>query len=210
MAEARNCARCGVEFTPRREHARFCSASCRMAWNAAHDGIAAAPAAAIDWCVTAMTDAAGRFAWARTWELPRAAATVGETVWWITMIDATLVRYHPRDYENTMAGQAPARRTTIEQTLGGLRYVRNQLGRSIDPAQLIRPAPGVVGGAGAAGWIWRPLPEPALAGMTPSAREWELSRYRDYQARLAGRDVARTLARCAAFLEQAAAGASAA
>jgi hypothetical protein len=93
----------------------------------------------------------------------------------------------------------------IEHTLGGLRYVRNLLGGSIDPAQLIRPGPGAVHSTSGAGWIWSPLPEPDLEGTPPDARGWELSRYRSYLARLAGRDVARTFARCAAFLEHAAA-----
>ena len=33
MAETRRCERCGKEFEPKREHARFCSARCRVAWN---------------------------------------------------------------------------------------------------------------------------------------------------------------------------------
>ena len=59
MLDVRECAQCGNEFTPLREHARFCSARCRMAWNHEHAGVAAAPAVAIDWSVTAMTEAAG-------------------------------------------------------------------------------------------------------------------------------------------------------
>src|SRR5579863_8250267 len=80
MAEIRMCAQCGLGFTPRREHARFCSARCRMAWNREHNGVAAAPAVAIDWSVTAMTEAAGRLTAATAWDLPRLSAAVGETV----------------------------------------------------------------------------------------------------------------------------------
>jgi hypothetical protein len=88
--------------------------------------VAAAPAGAIDWSVTAMTEAAGRLA-AAGWELPRLAAAVAETVWWVTLVDTTLARYHPRDYETALAG-ADARRRETEETLAGLRYVRKQLG----------------------------------------------------------------------------------
>ncbi len=102
-----------------------------MAWNREHAGVAAAPAVAIDWSVTAMTEAAGRLAVAGAWDLPRAAAAVGETVWWVTLVDATLVRYHLRDYERALASKAVRRRKT-EETLEGLRCVRNQLGRSVD------------------------------------------------------------------------------
>jgi hypothetical protein len=173
-----------------------------MTWNREHAGIPAAPAIAIDWSVTAMTEAVGRVAAARSWDHLRVAAVVAEAVWWITLVDATLVRYHPYSYETALAGKKVRRRRT-EETLAGLRYVRNQLGRSVDPAELIRRAE-APGDADPGAWTWSPLPEPGLDGLTPRARRWELGRYRAYQERLAGHDVARTLARCAKFLAQAA------
>jgi hypothetical protein len=211
MAELRECAQCGAAFAPRREHARFCSTVCRMAWNTERSGVAAAPLVAIDWSVTAMTDAASRFTWAGTWDLPRTAAAASETVWWITLVDATLVRYHRRDYETTLAAQPAERRRKTEETLAGLRFVRNQIGCSVDPAEFIR-RPDDVGGrasANAKAWVWRPQSAPSLKALSVSSRDWEMSRYRSYQARLAGRDVTSAFARCALFLEQAAAAASA-
>lgn len=169
-----------------------------MAWNREHGGVAATPAVAIDWSVVAMTEAAGRFSRGGTWSPAHAAAAVGETVWWVTLVDATLVRYYPREYESALAGE-PGRQRKIEETLTGLRYVRNQLGQSVEPADFICPD-----GAAATGWSWRPLPEPGLAALEPRAREWELSRYRAYQARLAGRDIGRAFIRCAVFLGRAA------
>jgi hypothetical protein len=171
-----------------------------MAWNREHAGVAAAPAVAIDWSVIAMTEAAGRLAVAGGWDLHRVAAAVAETVWWVTLVDATLVRYHPRDYEKALADKDVRRRKT-EGTLEGLRYVRNQLGKSVEPDEFVRPA---TGDDGAVGWIWRPLLEPGLEALAPRARQWELSRYHAYQGRLAGRDIARTFTRCTAFLAQAA------
>ena len=196
MGEVRQCAQCGLAFTPRREHARFCSTRCRMAWNRDHVGVASAPAVAIDWSVTAMAEAVGRVCAAGPWDPAHLAAAVGETVWWVTLVDATLVRYHPRDYECALADKSVRRRKT-EETLEGLRYVRNQLGKSVDPAVFIQP------GAGTA-WAWSTQPDPGLGELAPRARQWELSRYRAYQARLAGHDIGRTFARCAAFLAQAA------
>jgi hypothetical protein len=171
-----------------------------MAWNREHAGVAAAPAVAIDWSVIAMTESAARLAVAGAWDLHRVAAAVGETVWWVTLVDATLVRYHPRDYETALASKDVRRRKT-EGTLEGLRYVRNQLGKSVEPDEFVCPA---VGDDGAGGWAWRPLPEPGLEALVTRARQWELSRYRAYQGRLAGRDIARTFARCTEFLAQAA------
>ena len=201
MLDVRVCAHCGNEFIPQREHARFCSARCRMAWNHEHAGVAAAPPAAIDWSVTAMAEAATRLSsssW--TWDLPHLCEAVSDAVWWVTLVDATLVRYHPRNYEGALAGRSARRRET-EQTLEGLRYVRNQLGKSAEPASFIQPASG---GDPAAGWTWRPLPEPVLVGLGPRARKWELSRYRAYQKRLAGQDITETFTWCAEFLTLAA------
>ena len=47
---------CGTSFVPRREHARFCSAHCRAAWNREHMGDLKAGASALVWAITAMSD----------------------------------------------------------------------------------------------------------------------------------------------------------
>src|ERR1700722_15390689 len=163
VADVRECAQCGTPFTPQREHARFCSPRCRMAWNREHAGVAAAPAVAIDWSVIAMTEAAGRLAVAGAWDLHRVAAAVGETVWWVTLVDATLVRYHPRDYEKALADK-DVRRRQAEEAIEGLRYVRNQLGKSADPAGFIHLA------CGDGARTWEAMPEPGLAALAPRAR----------------------------------------
>ena len=194
MAEVRKCVQCGTPFTPGREHARFCSARCRMTWNHEHAGIAAAPAVAIDWSVTAMTEAAARLAAAQAWDPFRLAAAVAETVWWVTLVDATLVRYHPLDYATALAGKGAQRQQT-EETLAGLRYVRNQLGKSADPAGFVRPAR--ENGSPAA-WTWNPLPPSQQRGSTREA-----SPYREYRAQLAGRPLPEALKLTARFLTQA-------
>jgi hypothetical protein len=147
-----------------------------------------------------MTEAAARLSSSGVWDLPHVSETVSDAVWWVTLVDATLVRYHPRNYEGALAGRSAQRRET-EQTLEGLRYVRNQLGRSADPASLIEP---VSSGNPAAGWTWRPLPQPDLAGLGSRARKWELSRYHAYQERLAGHDITEAFTWCAEFLTLAA------
>jgi hypothetical protein len=171
-----------------------------MRWNDEHAGVAAAPAIAIDWSVAAMTEAARRLSTPAPRDLPRLAEAIADAVWWVTLVDATLVRYHPRNYESTLDGRRARRRET-EQTLEGLRYVRNLLGRSVGPADLITPA---AAGMTPPAWTWRPLPPPDVSGLGARARKWELSRYHAYQARLAGRDVAAAIAWCAGFLTLAA------
>jgi hypothetical protein len=210
VADVRDCAQCGASFAPRREHARFCGAGCRAAWNREHTGDPAAGEHALLWSLTAMGDASERLRRMRAWDLARALAVIGEAVWWITMVDATLVRHHPQAYDAAMAGQAPAERELVEETLAGLRFVRNQIGGQADLAEFAGPGePGpVAAGRQITGWVWKPVPAPALASLSARARAWEMTRYRAYQAQLAGHIIGEVFGRTAGFLKLAAADAT--
>ena len=201
MADVRSCEQCGSLFEPRREHARFCSAHCRTAWNRDRFGDPALGRNALGWSVTAMRDTAGLLAGLAGG--PRASAVIGEMVWWVTIVDATLVRHHPGVYDGVLAGQAPAQHSRVEGTLGGLRFVRNRLRGEAGCGDLIGPAPGGEDGLAVA-WRWRPVPEPPLESLPPRARVWEMSRHQAYQAHLAGRAADETFQVATAFLEAAA------
>ena len=209
MADIRDCEQCGTSFVPRREHARFCSARCRAAWNREHVGDLAAGASALVWSITAMSDTTDRLTRVRAADRPRAFTVISEAVWWVTMVDATLVRHHPDAYDGVLAGQSPAERQLVEETLAGLRFVRNQIGDEADLAEFIEP--GESGhGAGRGritGWTWRSVPEPALGSLPPRGQAWEMTRYRAYQAQLAGHTIGETFGRAAEFLKLAAANA---
>src|SRR5260370_18678320 len=69
------------------------------------------------------------------------------------------------------------------------------MGYYLDHAEFIQPASGAI-----AAWTWRPLPEPGLDTLPARGQEWELTRYREYQARLAGQPVGETFSRAPAFL----------
>jgi hypothetical protein len=209
VADSRNCEQCGTSFVPRREHARFCSVRCRVAWNREHTGDPAAGASALLWSITAMSDTTERLPRVRAGDRPRALAVIGEAVWWVTIVDATLVRHHQEAYDAVMAGHTPAERQLIEGTLAGLRFVRNQIGQEADLAEFVEPgAPGPGAGNGRiTGWTWKPVPEPALASLPPRGQAWEMTRYRAYQAHLAGRTIGEIFGRATAFLKLAAANA---
>jgi len=209
VADFRNCEQCGTSFVPRREHARFCSARCRVAWNREHMGDLEAAASALDWSVTAMSETIERLPRVRAWDRPRAFAVIGETVWRVTIVDATLVRYHPQAYDGVLAGQAPAQRQLTEGTLAGLRFVRNRIGDEADLAEFIdpgEPRPGA-GDRRITEWVWKPVPEPALVSLSPRGQRWEMTRYQAYRAHLAGRTLGEVFGRAAAFLKRAAANA---
>jgi hypothetical protein len=205
VSDTRTCDECGTVYEPRREHDRFCGAGCRAAWNSDRMGDPAGGASVLAWSVTAMGDAVARLGQMKAADQPRALAVIGEAVWWVTIVDATLVRHHPDVYDDMMAAQGPGRRRVIEEALGGLRFVRNRMGDEADLAEFIGS-----GGPGAreapiTAWRWQPVPQPAPGPLTPRGQAWEMTRYRAYLARLAGRAVGGTFGCTAEFLTMAAA-----
>ncbi len=223
MGETRRCERCGQDFEPKREHARFCSARCRVAWNReswslaaadqqkwgsenwAHEprGPQASGMSALSWAITAMRDTTERLGKARAHDQAQAFAVIGEAVWWVTIVDATLVRYYPDEYDAALAALPAARRRAVETTLGGLRFVRNRMGYYADHADFIQSGGDAQGGRDVriTEWTWRSLPAPAVADLPPRGQEWELSRYGAYQELLAGHRIGETFDRTSAFLD---------
>lgn len=190
-------------FKPLREHERFCSARCRLAWNGQDADGGQAGDAALGWSVAAMADAARLLATAGSLDLPHALAVIGEAVWWVTIVDATMIRYHREPYDQALAALDPAARKAAEGTFAGLRFVRNQMGYHTDPADFVEPraAPGGSGAAPVAAWTWKPVPAPA--GQTGKRGwAWVLDRHRQYQTHLSGRPVGEVIASAAAFLSQ--------
>ena len=166
-----------------------------------------AGASALQWAITAMSDTTDRLPQVGAWDRPRAFAVIGEAVWWVTIVDATLVRHHVGAYDAAMAGKRPAERQLVEETLAGLRFVRNQIGGKADIGEFIEPGearPGTGGGC-ITGWTWKPVPEPALAALPRRGQMWETTRYQAYQARLAAHTVGEIFGPAAAFLKLAAA-----
>jgi hypothetical protein len=201
MIDVRDCEQCGAPFTPRREHARFCSARCRVAWNRADRAQPAADQSALAWAIAAMSDAVARLPRVAGLDRPRAFAVVSEAVWWVTIVDANLVRYHPDVYDGELASRPGAERQLIEETLAGLRYVRNQVGNDIDRGHFIQSGAVAVDSGRAHDWTWTPLPEPSCESLSPRGLAWEMDRYRAYESRLAGRAVVATFGCAAPFLQ---------
>lgn len=218
MADTRKCERCGKLFEPKREHARFCSARCRVAWNREHVnpdkrvGARLAPEStddphtqesALAWSMIAMRETTERLGKVRARDRPQAFAVIGEAVWWVTIVDATLVRYHPEAYETALARLPQARRLLIEGTFAGLRYVRNRMGYYADHADFIEPRQSAAGDARdapIAAWTWKAMPKPPLNTLPPRGQAWELNRYWAYQERLAGRAIGDVFNLAADFL----------
>lgn len=201
MADTRSCEQCGTSFVPMREHARFCSAGCRVAWNRQAENDQAAEECALGWSGAAMREATQRLLLDQVPGNQHGYVLISESVWWVTIVDATLVRYHPDSYDALLAAQPAAAQPLIEGTLSGLRFVRNQMGYYTDHAEFIQLPDGLDGRRGpVSGWTWRPLPAPEVASLSPLRQQWEMARYRGYQAHLADRTMGEVFGRAASFL----------
>ncbi|MGH3185822.1 MAG: hypothetical protein ACRDPY_34685 [Streptosporangiaceae bacterium] len=201
MAEVRSCAQCGAAFKPRREHARFCSAACRITWNREHTRGQLTGDTALSWSVSAMNDTIHRLCKATGIDLPESLALVSESVWWVTLVDATMIRYHEAVYDRALTGLGQAARSTTEGTFSGLRFVRNWMGYHVDPADFIQPQDDPDGGeASVAAWRWNSLPSLELGAVAPNGRRWEAARYRHYNAYLAREPLGETMTRAVSFL----------
>jgi hypothetical protein len=203
MEDVRNCEQCGAEFEPRREHARFCSAACRVTWNRGHGRGWAARDSPLNWSVSALEDTTSRLCKAEAMNLPEALAVISETVWWVTLVDGTFIRYYHDIYDLAIDELEPAERKLIEGTFTGLRFVRNCMGYYVDPADFIQPQQNALGGdAPVACWTWREVPAPVSTALPQRSRTWETGRYLHYRTYLAGRPVGETINRATAFLTQ--------
>jgi hypothetical protein len=156
----------------------------------------------LQWCIGAMNDITVRLASIRSSDQVRAFTAIAEAVWWVTIVDATLLRHHHKAYDRVMADQPPAERTLVEDTLAGLRFVRNRMGQDADLADFVLPEASGSGPADSrmTSWRWRSLPAPVLAPLTPRGQAWEMARYEAYQEQLADQTIADTFGRAAAFL----------
>jgi len=161
--------------------------------------------------MTAMRDATGRLLRAAPRDRARPFAVISEAVWWVTIVDATLVRYHPDTYDIVLASRPGKERRLIEETLGGLRFVRNRMGQYLDPVDFIQPdeaesgsRPGTSSDAQLTAWTWKSVPRPALDSLPLRGQEWEMTRYRAYESQLAGHTIGETFGRAVDFLKLAA------
>jgi hypothetical protein len=202
VTDTRECAQCGTVFVPPREHARFCSARCRLAWN---EDNAAAPTGGktLQWALAAQQAAAERLQAATAREPQHAFTVISEAVWWTTIVDANIVRYHPDAYRKQLTSHPMADQQALEQTLAGLRFVRNQMGYGLGHEDLISQPDQPPGppDAGIATWTWKPVRDAALDDLPEVNRDWEQTRHHAYQARLAGQPIGTAFARATPFLQ---------
>jgi hypothetical protein len=126
--------------------ARFCSAACRITWNRANASGQLTGDTPLTWSVSALEETVERLCKAEAMNLPEALAVISEAIWWVTLVDATMVRYHHDAYDHALADLDDSDRNITEGTFTGLRFVRNCMGHYLDPADFIQPRQDSLGG----------------------------------------------------------------
>jgi hypothetical protein len=180
-----------------------------VAWYRATTGDPVVGPSALEWSVPAMRAATQRLALLDRSDRTAALAAVSDAVWAVTIVDAAMVRYHPDAYEQVLATSADRR--SIEESLAGLRFVRNQIHDDAMLAKFVEPdEPGRAAGSfGVRGWTWTSVARPPLPPRGSRANVWETARHRAYEAQLAGHPVGEVFTRAEAFLARTAAEATA-
>jgi hypothetical protein len=155
----------------------------------------------LGWSISAMNGSVDRLYKAAGTDRPEALAIVTESVWWVTLVEASIQRSDQAAYNHTLLNLGPAERRAAEGTFIGLRFVRNWLGAHADPANFIQPEHDDDGGvAPVAAWTWTLLPTPELGKVSPRDRHADAVRYRDYCTYLARKPVGETITSAVAFL----------
>jgi hypothetical protein len=176
-----------------------------VSWNRDHLTDAAAEERALEWSLTGMQDVVEQLALDRPADRAAAAGVIAEAVWWVTIIDARLIRQYMDIYDAVLAERPAAQHPMIEGTLAGLRFVRNQMGEDLEQAGFIKaPAATGDGEPVTAAWRWARLPEPDLSEQAAHVQSWELTRFQAYEQWLADMTVGRVFERAAGFLNLAA------
>jgi len=176
-----------------------------MTWNQEKLGNEASDLSALQWSVTALAEQMSRLPAVPAGDRDAAAAAIGELVWQVTIVDATIVRYYPDVYDTVREALPAVERQAVDGTMAGLRFVRNQMRGAGSPARFFAAAgqgnsQGAGDGRAAADWPWDTVAPPPRGGLPLRGRAWELDRYRAYQSFLAGHSTAETFGRAAAFL----------
>jgi hypothetical protein len=132
-----------------------------------------------------------------------AFSAVAEAVWWVTIIDARLIRQYMDSYEAVLAAHDPAQRSMVEGTLTGLRFVRNQTSSETVSEEFISPPTGGKKYGVPAAWHWNHIAEPAFDQLPDDVGSWERTRYQEYEAWLAGNVIGDVFQRATGFLDRA-------
>jgi hypothetical protein len=142
---------------------------------------------ALLWSIKAMNDATDRVNRVSATDLPAGFAAIGESVWWITIVNDTLRRDHAVAYERAFSLTSPDPR----DTLAGLRSVRNRVGHEADLAAFIEPVASRPdrGDGRVTAWAWRSVTPPRTGARSRGEQQRGEQNHVAYERALVGQNI---------------------
>ena len=158
---------------------------------------------AVLWSIKAMDDAMNRVNTVAASDLAAGFAAIGESVWWITVVNDTLRRDYKVEYDQAPGLMSP----DPTDTLDGLRSVRNRVGHDVDLVTFIHPVASRAdpGDGRITAWAWQSVSPPVQgAGGRNSARQQQRAEqlHEAYERALAGQNVWHSFNVAAGFFGQ--------
>lgn len=153
------------------------------------------PIIALGWSVDAMNAAADRLNKVRAEDPVAAFAAIGETVWWVTLVNDTLKNRYTDAYRYAGDHVTPP----VEDLIDGLRSVRHRLGHEVDLVEIVEPIASRpdLGDGRITAWTWKHLPPPSRT----RARDRE--GYEAYERAVAGHNIVYSFTSALCFLRMA-------
>jgi hypothetical protein len=148
------------------------------------------PSDALVWSMKAMDEAINRVNRVATSDPAAGFAAIGESMWWITVVNDTLRRDYEVAYDQAPGMMSP----NPTDTLDGLRSVRNRVGHDVDLVTFIEPVASRTdpGDGRITAWAWRSLPPPvegAGGRNRPHQQQRAEQLHQAYERALAGQNV---------------------
>jgi hypothetical protein len=109
-----------------------------MLWHRDHGEGPVAGDAVLHWSMPLMRNAI-RALTTTGLELSAGYAAISDPVWAVTIVDAAIIRRHPGLYDEMLAAQPRRTRRALEDSLAGLRYVRNHIPNHLAVANFASP-----------------------------------------------------------------------
>jgi hypothetical protein len=156
---------------------------------------ASVPATALDWSLQAMLEATNRVNMVHASTVSQAFAAIGESVWWITMVDDNIRARYGKAYNRAAKGTVPH----PGETMRGLRSVRNRIGHEVEVVDFIVAigSRSDRGDGRISAWAWQSVPSPR------SRAPREVASHRAYETALAGNNIVHTFGLASGFLQAA-------
>jgi hypothetical protein len=151
---------------------------------------------AVGWSVEAMISAADRVSMIPANQPAKAFAAFAEALWWITVVNDSLVNRFPDAYVAAAKLWPPG----VKDTVAGLRSVRHRIAHEVDLVEFFQPVasefPYLGIERGITAWTWKSVPPPTRTFQR------DVEGHQAYERAVAGQNVVGVFSYALSFFRQ--------